>query len=203
MATTKQPQATFFIKTDLSGICTFIHHGRHIIDFTVCESIRAFPMSSAGGSRLVYRNNSGGHIVYMPYERALAVYNAYYAFCQADPPPREKRQRSISSDSDSNSELESESEIQKFIDNVDTVLEQDVPARSKKPHKFLICPITQKTFVDPVVAADGYTYSRAAFEQYIKTSIDSPVTSEVLQNINVIENRVVRKIVELWGLKNE
>lgn len=33
--------------------------------------------------------------------------------------------------------------------------------------KKLVCPLTGLPFVDPVVAADGKTYSRSAFEQYI------------------------------------
>lgn len=41
------------------------------------------------------------------------------------------------------------------------------------------CPITESLFVDPVLLADGYTYERAAIQEWLQTNTTSPITEQV------------------------
>jgi hypothetical protein len=56
----------------------------------------------------------------------------------------------------------------------------------------LVCPLTNKRLVDPVVASDGYTYSKAAIEKWFSTQTDknfaySPISG--CENILEIDNK--------------
>jgi len=66
----------------------------------------------------------------------------------------------------------------------------------------LMCPITLQLFVDPVVASDGNTYSRAAIEQWDKNNHTSPVTREDLtragDKVVLTQNRLIAKNVEKY-----
>ncbi len=60
----------------------------------------------------------------------------------------------------------------------------------------LICPITRSTFVDPVVAEDGFTYEREAIERWLQTSSRSPQTNAVLRSRGVVPNIALRQQLE-------
>ncbi|KAL1527494.1 hypothetical protein AB1Y20_016159 [Prymnesium parvum] len=45
---------------------------------------------------------------------------------------------------------------------------------------WLVCPITLRRFIDPVVTADGRTYERSAIELWLQAHDSSPLTGEVL-----------------------
>tara|TARA_R110002050_G_scaffold270335_1_gene413369 strand:- start:387 stop:911 length:525 start_codon:yes stop_codon:yes gene_type:complete len=60
----------------------------------------------------------------------------------------------------------------------------------------LVCPITQKLFVDPVVLSDGYTYEREAVVLYLEEHNTSPVTGQLLRTFAVIPNRVVLELLQ-------
>jgi hypothetical protein len=53
-------------------------------------------------------------------------------------------------------------------------------AKSDIDKEDLICPITLQMFRDPVVAADGHTYERAAIVQWITEHGTSPITRQPL-----------------------
>ena len=55
----------------------------------------------------------------------------------------------------------------------------------------LECPISLTRMVDPVVAADGYTYDRASIEVWLQRSDTSPMTNERLVNKNLVPNLLV------------
>jgi hypothetical protein len=50
------------------------------------------------------------------------------------------------------------------------------------------CPITGFPMVEPVVAADGHTYERAAIARWLKTSDKSPMTGSVLLHKELVPN---------------
>ena len=50
------------------------------------------------------------------------------------------------------------------------------------------CPITGIPMTDPVVASDGHTYQRDAIERWMKTSMKSPLTGEVLSSRTLVPN---------------
>lgn len=60
----------------------------------------------------------------------------------------------------------------------------------------LICPITGCPMVDPVVAADGHTYERAAIEHWFSTSDISPLTGMHIPTTQVFPNFTLRKLSE-------
>lgn len=57
--------------------------------------------------------------------------------------------------------------------------------------KFLQCPITHDLMSDPVIAADGHTYERAAIEEWLQTNATSPMTNEALPHLDLIPNYLV------------
>lgn len=50
------------------------------------------------------------------------------------------------------------------------------------------CPITGEPMLDPVVAADGHTYERAAIARWLKESDKSPLTGSVLPHKELVPN---------------
>lgn len=62
------------------------------------------------------------------------------------------------------------------------------------PRQF-ICPISLDVMVDPVVAADGHTYERAAIEAWLETHNTSPMTREPLAHKNVVPNVALRTMI--------
>ena len=51
------------------------------------------------------------------------------------------------------------------------------------------CPITQAVMIDPVFAADGFSYERSAIELWLASHDTSPMTGLVLNEKRVIPNR--------------
>jgi hypothetical protein len=51
----------------------------------------------------------------------------------------------------------------------------------------LRCPITQETFITPVIAADGHTYESKAINEWLETHNTSPMTNmELIIKIYVL-----------------
>ena len=59
-----------------------------------------------------------------------------------------------------------------------------------------ICPFLMDTFVDPVVARDGHTYSRDPIEQWLSANAISPMTRQSLANDAVYRNIMLEKAME-------
>ena len=75
-------------------------------------------------------------------------------------------------------------------------IEDETDSTTPVPLDEFICPITQDTFVDPVVASDGHTYEKAAIQRHIETSGPfSPITREHISR-NLIPNRHIQGIIE-------
>lgn len=58
------------------------------------------------------------------------------------------------------------------------------------------CPITQEPMREPVVAADGHTYERAAIVRWFKTSDKSPLTGSVLPHKNLVPNYMLLSSIQ-------
>ena len=59
-----------------------------------------------------------------------------------------------------------------------------------------ICPITKKTFIDPVVAEDGITYEKNAIEEYFKNNNVSFVTKKSIKSKQLFPNFFIKYIIE-------
>lgn len=59
----------------------------------------------------------------------------------------------------------------------------------------ITCPISQDVMVDPVMAADGFTYERAPISSWLTKSGTSPMTGETLSHRNVMANASLRAII--------
>ena len=70
----------------------------------------------------------------------------------------------------------------------------DVRGRCPAPET-LICPITTLVMVDPVVAADGFTYEREAIERWLENHNSSPTTNAALAHTGLTSNQTVRSLV--------
>ena len=59
------------------------------------------------------------------------------------------------------------------------------------------CPITQEPFVDPVMCADGHTYSREAITSWISYGrCTSPMTGLRLESLVLVPNHAMRIVTE-------
>lgn len=63
----------------------------------------------------------------------------------------------------------------------------------------LRCPITMDIMMDPVIAADGHSYERAAVERWFLTHRTSPMTGAVLTSSVVMPNHRLRTIIADLG----
>jgi hypothetical protein len=62
------------------------------------------------------------------------------------------------------------------------------------------CPLTLETMVDPVIAADGHTYERAAIEKWFENHATSPITNAELPHTGLIANVMARQWIAEWEL---
>ena len=74
---------------------------------------------------------------------------------------------------------------------------------SAAPPDELLCPITHKVMVDPVIAMDGHTYEKAAIERVFEdTPVDeyprSPVTGGLLSSRSLIPNVAIRSLCMVY-----
>ncbi|CAF0986205.1 unnamed protein product [Didymodactylos carnosus] len=59
------------------------------------------------------------------------------------------------------------------------------------------CPLTKELFIDPVVCADGFTYERAAIQQWLNGGQNrSPMTNMELSNTNLVPNIVIKSALD-------
>jgi hypothetical protein len=69
--------------------------------------------------------------------------------------------------------------------------DDDQPA----PPEFM-CPITMDLMIDPVVAADGFTYERQAIEGWLQQHDTSPKTNEPLGNQQLTPNTTLKVLIQ-------
>jgi len=61
-------------------------------------------------------------------------------------------------------------------------------------NQHLLCPITQDLMMEPVLAADGHAYERAAIEDWISIHGTSPVSGEPLASATLIPCHTLRNM---------
>ena len=66
--------------------------------------------------------------------------------------------------------------------------------QAKAPYEY-ICLITSEIMQDPVVAADGHSYERAAITRWLETKKSSPLAGEILGNTYLIPNHNLKKLI--------
>lgn len=59
-----------------------------------------------------------------------------------------------------------------------------------------MCPITNKTFEDPVVGDDGHTYERKAITNWLTKNPTSPMTRQPMNIASLRTNHAVKQMVE-------
>lgn len=72
---------------------------------------------------------------------------------------------------------------------------RDACAGSEFPLEFL-CPITRELMTDPVIAADGFSYERAAISRWFRSHATSPQTNAHLRSRVLVENRSLKALIE-------
>ena len=68
----------------------------------------------------------------------------------------------------------------------------------KSPPKYLICPISQEVFEDPVSTADGHTYERKAVENWLQNHCTSPITGLPLSDKCLRPNFAIKMAVQAY-----
>lgn len=72
------------------------------------------------------------------------------------------------------------------------------PEEASLPNE-LLCPITQQTMSDPVVAADGYSYERHAMQQWLAGGKEiSPMTGKPLEHKSLVPNRTLQLLIQKY-----
>jgi hypothetical protein len=67
------------------------------------------------------------------------------------------------------------------------------------PSTYFCCPITCDSFSDPVIAADGNTYERAAIQDWFNRCHDkSPMTNVAIDASVLIQNRNLKSLQDLF-----
>mmetsp|Transcript_11779 Transcript_11779/g.27295 ORF Transcript_11779/g.27295 Transcript_11779/m.27295 type:complete len:233 (+) Transcript_11779:1646-2344(+) len=94
----------------------------------------------------------------------------------------------------------SKEQIEDLANRLDSFVDPDAAKTSKKePPSQIICPIMLGIMADPVMAADGCTYERAAIQHVfdatpIWRAPRSPATGADLRNRTLIENITIRSL---------
>ncbi len=60
----------------------------------------------------------------------------------------------------------------------------------------IYCPITHQIFLDPVIAADGFTYEKDALEEWYKRNASSPMLGTKVNTTLYVQNIIVRNMVK-------
>lgn len=63
---------------------------------------------------------------------------------------------------------------------------------SKQLLSQFLCPLSQEVMIDPVIAADGYTYNRSSIEQWMQVRNTSPITGQPLASQTLTSNYALR-----------
>lgn len=63
----------------------------------------------------------------------------------------------------------------------------------------MVLAVMQAVAVDPVIAADGFTYSRAAIRKWLAVKAFSPVTRKPLRCKRLVPNRSQCAVAEWLG----
>ena len=72
-----------------------------------------------------------------------------------------------------------------------------VPDSANAPKAFL-CPILHEVMIDPVLAADGHTYERAAIDRWFQKSSVSPMTGQRVKSRDVLPNFTIKSMIQEW-----
>lgn len=64
----------------------------------------------------------------------------------------------------------------------------------------LFCVHMQVKMHDPVIAADGYTYERAAIARWVELDTTSPSTGELLSHTRLLPNLIIRSLISQESL---
>ncbi|KAI4368833.1 hypothetical protein MLD38_017345 [Melastoma candidum] len=77
-----------------------------------------------------------------------------------------------------------------------TLKERPIPS-------FFLCPILREIMHDPQIAADGFTYERAALLVWLQNGRDtSPMTNLKLSNLQLTPNHALRQAIQDWLCKS-
>lgn len=74
---------------------------------------------------------------------------------------------------------------------------EEEPSFTSKADNDLICPITLCLMKDPVCAADGFSYERAALVEHLKRKKTSPKTNKRMA-AKFYENRTLKAVIETF-----
>ncbi|XP_004237643.2 U-box domain-containing protein 9-like [Solanum lycopersicum] len=79
---------------------------------------------------------------------------------------------------------------------------KDLKLRPAPPPQYL-CPISHQLMKDPVVLASGQTYDRPFIEKWLnKGNRTCPETKELLSNLDLIPNLLMKELISLWCKKH-
>eukprot|EP00298_Acanthocystis_sp_HF-20_P016515 c21503_g2_i1.p1 GENE.c21503_g2_i1~~c21503_g2_i1.p1 ORF type:complete len:156 (-),score=60.21 c21503_g2_i1:145-585(-) len=94
-------------------------------------------------------------------------------------------------------------EINQKNSKISALHDQNHQSKSVLAPEDLICPLSNKLMIDPVIAQDGNTYERNVIEEWFRNgNTESPITGEQMEKF-LIANNSIRKLCEKWRQMNE
>ncbi|KAL9237341.1 hypothetical protein vseg_011902 [Gypsophila vaccaria] len=87
--------------------------------------------------------------------------------------------------------------LERLKEVADRAREQAANAPPPLPAHF-ICPLCKEVMDDPYVAADGYTYNRAAIEKWLAENNTSPTTNLPLPHKFIMPNYTILEAIKQW-----
>lgn len=75
---------------------------------------------------------------------------------------------------------------------------EDIEADASECCPEILCPLTLKIMVDPVITRGGYTYERHMIERWFRTKRTDPMTNIVLTDKVVIPNIALKQRIGKW-----
>ena len=99
--------------------------------------------------------------------------------------------------------LEINNKCDGFIINKNKYEEIVLDYIKQKIFSYLYCPITRQMFSNPYITPDGQTFDKLAILRQIKKNGVNPITNNILNQDDLIENKLVLDICEIINLNSD
>ena len=99
--------------------------------------------------------------------------------------------------------LEINNKCDGFIINKNKYEEIVLDYIKQKIFSYLYCPITRQMFSNPYITPDGQTFDKLAILRQIKKNGVNPITNNILNQDDLIENKLVLDICEIIKLNSD
>jgi hypothetical protein len=174
-------------KNDAPSLCAYYADHETAVDYDSYVSTTLIDAKAAGRSSIRFHLSGGRqsydvffHTRHYPMQTNVATLTARVVYIPSVP-------RVVDDDDDSDSDVESE-----LKEKLNEAIE-GMPDELSAP---LMCPITTRVMMRPVVASDGFSYERKAILKWFSKKTKSPMTGEELSDLSLRKNTNLRTLIQ-------